>query len=217
MKGMLVTFEGQDGSGKSTLLHLVDAELRQRGFSVVVVPEFSNRVVGKFLQETLTQNKFLRLNTFGPSALTETMYVLSDLYSQDEFEIVPAFRDGAIVVKERHVDSILACQLPKIAEDYPQSNAEQIFQWLRQTCNQLTQPDLTVFLRVSDETLHRRIEARGEQVAESDFAVFRKRQEIYDRLAVENSGRWFEIVNDGEPQDAVQTVVEQVMRRTAAH
>lgn len=128
MKGLLVTFEGQDGSGKSTLLRLVDAELRQRGLLVVVVPEFSDRVVGKFLQETLEKNKFLRLNTSGPSALTETMYVLSDLYSQDEFEIVPALRAGAVVVKERHVDSILACQIPKITDDYPQSSAEQMFQ-----------------------------------------------------------------------------------------
>jgi dTMP kinase len=217
MKGLLVTFEGQDGSGKSTLLRLVDAELRQRGFSVVVVPEFSDRVVGKFLQETLEQNKFLRLNSSGPSALTETMYVLSDLYSQDEFEIVPALRAGAVVVKERHVDSILACQLPKIADDYLQSSAEQMFQWLRQTCNQLTQPDLTVFLRVSDEALQKRIEARGEQATESDLAVFKKRQVVYNRLAVENSGRWFEIANDGEPQEAVQTVVEEVMRRTVAY
>jgi len=175
MKGLLITFEGQDGSGKSTLLCLVDAELRQRGFSIVVVSEFSDRMVSKFLQETLTQNKFLRLNTSGPSALTETMYVLSDLYSQDEFEIVPALRDGAIVVKERHVDSILACQLPKIVDDYLQSNVEQVFQWLRQTYSQLTQPDLTVFLRVSDEALRRHIEGRGEQITESDFTVFRKR------------------------------------------
>lgn len=217
MKGLLVTFEGQDGSGKSTLLRLVDAELRQRGFSVVVVPEFSDRVIGKFLQETLTQNKFLRLNTSGPSALTETMYVLSDLCSQDEFEIVSALRNKAIVIKERHVDSILACQLPKIADDYPQSNAEQMFQWLLQTCNQLTQPDLTFFLRVSNEALRRRIEARGEQATENDFAVFRKRQKIYDRLAVENTGCWFEITNNGKPHDVVQAVVEEVMRRTAAH
>lgn len=145
------------------------------------------------------------------------MYVLSDLYSQDEFEIVPALRNGAVVVKERHVDSILACQLPKITDDYLQGNAEQIVQWLRQTCNQPTQPDLTVFLNVSDETLQRRIEARGEQATENDFAVFRKRQEIYDRLAVENRSRWFEIVNDDEPQDVVQIVVEEMMRRTTAH
>ena len=98
MKGLLVTFEGQDGSGKSTLLKLVKARLKQENFAVVVVPEFSSRVLGRFLQEILMQNKFLRLNSTGPSALTETMYILSDLYSQDELEIRPALQQGMVVI-----------------------------------------------------------------------------------------------------------------------
>jgi len=216
MKGLLVTFEGQDGSGKSTLLRLVETSAREKGLTIVAVSEFSDRVIGKFLQETLTQNKFLRLNDSGPSALTETMYVLSDLYSQDEFEIVPALRQGAVVIKERHVDSIVACQLPKIAADYPQSDAERMFRWLQQACGQLTQPGLTVFLRVSDEKLKDRIEGRGEQVAESDLAVFKERQVIYDRLAIENQHPWLEVVNDAEPQAVVEIVVNEMMRRLAA-
>lgn len=70
-------------------------------------------------------------------------------------------------------------------------------------------------MRVSDEALKKRIEARGEHATESDFAVFKKRQEIYNRLAIENGGRWLEIANDGEPQEALQTVVGEVMWRTA--
>ncbi len=217
MKGLLVTFEGQDGSGKSTLLQLVETQLQQKGLPVLVVPEFSSRVVGKFLQETLTRNKFLRLNDSGPSALTETMYLLSDLYSQDEFEIKPALQQGKVIIKERHVDSILACQLPKISDDYAQSDTEQMFQWLHQSCSQLTQPDLTVFLRVSDEELKKRIKARGEQATESDFAVFRKRQAIYDRLAAENQHRWLQVVNNDKPRAAVQAISEEVVRRITTH
>lgn len=213
MKGLLVTFEGQDGSGKSTLLKLVDARLKQEDFSVFVVPEFSSRVLGKFLQEVLMQNKFLRLNSAGPSALTETMYILSDLYSQDELEIRPALQQGKVVIKERHIDSILACQLPKIVEDYPECDAEQVFQWLYHICDQLTKPDLTVFLRVSDAELKQRIESRGEQATESDFAVFEKRQTIYNRLAAENRHRWLEVMNEEDPQVATQTIFKEVKRR----
>ncbi len=216
MKGLLVTFEGQDGSGKSTLLKLVKARLKQENFAVVVVPEFSSRVLGRFLQEILMQNKFLRLNSTGPSALTETMYILSDLYSQDELEIRPALQQGMVVIKERHIDSILACQLPKIVKDYPESDSEQVFQWLCHICGQLTEPDLTVFLRVSDAELKRRIESRGEQATENDFAVFKKRQKIYDRLAAENRHRWLEVMNEGNPQAAVQIIFEEVERRLGA-
>jgi thymidylate kinase len=166
-----------------------------------------------FLQEILEKNKFLRLNTPELSAFTETMYILSDLYSQDEFEIAPALRSGAVVIKERHIDSILACQFPKIIEDYPKSNEEDVYAWLQHTCGRLNQPDLTVFLRVSDSVLHDRICARGERVTASDLTVFKKRQVMYNRLAVDNRNRWFEFVNDGLLQDAVQTIVGEVMRR----
>lgn len=216
MKGLLVTFEGQDGSGKSTLLKLVAARLKQEDFSVLVVPEFSPRVLGKFLQEILMQNKFLRLNSAGPSALTETMYILSDIYSQDELEIRPALQQGTIIIKERHLDSILACQLPKIAEDYPESDSEQLFQWLCHACDQLTEPDLTVFLRVSDAELKQRIESRGEQATESDFVIFEKRQTIYDRLAAENRHRWLKVGNDEDPQAAAQIIFEEVRCRLGA-
>lgn len=71
MRGMLVTFEGQDGCGKSTLLPLVEQILSQGGVAVVTVPEFSNGIVGRFLQETLLHSKFLRLNIGGLSAITK--------------------------------------------------------------------------------------------------------------------------------------------------
>ena len=213
MKGLLVTLEGQDGSGKSTLLDIISTQLEQENLSVLVVPEFSSRVVGRLLQETLTQNKFLRLNDFGVSALTETLYVLADLYSQDEFEIRSALQQGAVVVKERHVDSIFACQLPKIVNDYPMSDEEQVFQWLRHMCSQLTEPDLTVFLSVSDEELGRRIKMRGEQVSADDFTVFRERQVIYDRVATEDQHRWLEVINDGNPQITAQIVLREITQR----
>lgn len=217
MSALFVTFEGQDGSGKSKLLRFVTARLKQIGLAGLIVPEFSSRVVGRFLQETLVENKFIRLNGPGPSALTETLYILSDLYSQDEFEIKPALHQGAIVVKERHLDSILACQLPKIMGDYPANDAEQIFQWLHCICSQLTVPDLTIFLRVSDEELRKRIKARGEQATTNDFAVFRNRQTIYDRLAAENQHRWFEVINDGNPQDTMEIILGEIIRRLTVH
>lgn len=211
--GLLVTFEGQDGSGKSTLLGLTADALRQQNVSVLVVPEFSANVIGEFLKRTLAENKFLRLNTAGPSALTETMYILSDLYSQDELEIRPALQRGLVVIKERHIDSILACQIPKIIDDYPSSDADRLFQWLTHASAQLTEPDLTFFLCVQEEVLRERITARGEQVSESDFVIFKRRQAIYDRLAAENQKRWITLSNDGDSVENTQAITAHALRR----
>lgn len=213
MRGILVTFEGQDGCGKSTLLPLVEQILSQGGVAVVTVPEFSDGIVGRFLQETLLHNKFLRLNAGGISAITETMYVLSDLYAQHESEILPALQRGAVVLKERHIDSVVACQVPKIFEDYPNSDVDSIFEWLIHSCGQLHEPQLTVFLRVSGLELKRRIEGRGERVTESDLHVFEQRQRLYDRMAAKNLHRWFSVANDGGVIDTAQTIAREIARK----
>lgn len=210
MNGLLITFEGQDGSGKSTLLHLTAEFLKQRGVLVVVISEFSNNVVGSFLRASLEKNKFLRLDFSEPTAFTETMYVLSDLYSQDESEIRPAIHKGFVVLKERHIDSIFACQIPKILDDYPSSDTEKLFRWISATSSRITVPDLTFLLDVKKEILRQRIEKRGEQVSESDFLVFERRQTIYDRLASENQNRWVTLANNGDPFETLQTIVNHI-------
>lgn len=212
MTGLLVTFEGQDGSGKSTLLQLAAARLKQEDIPVVIVPEFSSGPLGTFLKNSLRQNKFLRFNKGVPSAITETMAVVADLYWQDELEIRPALRQDCVVLKERHIDSVLACQIPKIVDDYPSYGAEMLFRWLVCICSRLAKPDLTCFLDVESRLLAERITARGEQVAADDFRVFVNRQVIYDRLAAENQHRWVRVLNSGDTADAVQIIIRQINR-----
>ena len=211
INGLLITFEGQDGSGKSTLLQLTAELLRQKGVLVVVIPEFSNNVVGNFLRASLEKNKFLRLDFPGPTAFTETMYVLSDLCSQDESEIKPAIHKGFLVLKERHVDSIFACQIPKIIDDYPASDVEQLFTWLAHASSMLTHPNMTFFLDVGKELMVKRINARGEYVSKDDLIVFGYRQVIYDRLAKSNQARWINFPNDGNPNDVAGDIANRIL------
>lgn len=211
MKGLFVTFDGHDGSGKSTLLRLTAEWLVAESISMIIVPEFSTNIVGEFLKNILKKNKFLRLSEVNPSAFTETLYVLADLYSQDEMEIRPAIKQGKIILKERHADSILACQIPKILDDYPLKDSERLFNWLKQTLDYLTKPDLSFFLQVKDEILKERIKARGEQVCINDFSIFKKRQAIYNRLAFDNRKRWIALNNDGDFSDAMQVIRSYIL------
>jgi len=210
MKGLLVTFEGQDGSGKSTLLRLVAEELEAKKVPTLVVPEFSSNVVGEFLKSIIRKNKFLRLNEPKPTAFTETLYILADLYSQDELDIRPAIEQGRVVLKERHVDSVLACQIPKIMNDYPLEEEKRLFKWLEQASANLLEPNLTFFLQVKDEMLKDRIEARGELTDKNDFIVFRRRMAIYSRIADKKRKRWVVLNNEGSFSDSVQTIVAKI-------
>lgn len=209
-EGLLVSFEGQDGSGKSTLLVQVGETLRDRGHDVEIVPEFSERLIGSYLVNHLSNNKFLRMNNDGASALTETLYIVADLYSQDEFDIQPALTKGKIVLKERHFDSILACQLPKILADYPDRKEDELMRWLMRLCVNLKEPDLTVFLDVPETELHNRIFGRGEAVTDSDITVFRSRQVIYEQIAAKGMKRWMTVDNQPSPGKTTDAIIQEV-------
>lgn len=207
---LLLSFEGQDGSGKSTLLELVGAALEENGYAVEIVPEFSERVIGSYLVNQLTENKFLRMNRDGTSALTETLYIVADLYSQDEFDIKPALAQGKVVLKERHLDSIFACQFPNILADYPDIKEGELTEWLNSLCSNLKEPDLTVFLDVPETELRNRIIGRGEALSESDIAVFKSRQAIYDRIAATRIKRWMRADNRHSPDQTAEVIIGKI-------
>jgi len=211
MSGLLVVFEGQDGAGKSTLLTLTAEQLNKDGYPIVVVPEFSLNVLGEYFKKLLKENKFLRLNTSEPSALTETMYVLADLYSQDELEIKPAVKSGKIVLKERHIDSILACQIPKIMDDYSSEKVSSLLSWLIESSSYLTKPDLRLFLEVNKKLLQKRIIERGGSVSKDDLRIFGKRQEIYSQLIKQNN--WLRLSNNGDVKSAALFVVREIIKQ----
>jgi thymidylate kinase len=205
---MLVSLEGQDGSGKTTLLPMLVSALAEHKVPAIGVAEFSDGLVGRFVRDLLAREKFLRWE----GALSETMHLLADLYSQDELLIRPALQARRVVLKDRYLHSIVACQLPKILSDYPEQDEHQVYAWLKQLCARLTYPALTVFLSVGESTLQQRLTMRGEPPSTSDWAVFKARERIYNRLANEQPECWLIVPNDGDPQPAIRTIVSEILR-----
>ena len=112
---MLIAFEGQDGAGKTSLLHASFRELERQGLPVVAVPEFSDSPIALRLLDALARDKFLRSVPGDEStALTRAMDIAADLYYFDERVIGPAMDSGCIVLKDRHVGSILSTLAPTL-------------------------------------------------------------------------------------------------------
>lgn len=150
------------------------------------------------------------MNNDSASALTETLYIVADLYSQDEFDIKPALAQGKVVLKERRLDSVLACQIPKIPADYPDREEGELMRWLVSLCSNLREPDLTVFLDVPELELLNRVLGRGEALSEGDIAVFRSRQAIYEQIAATGIQRWMKLDNQNSSNQAAEVIVEKV-------
>ena len=205
-KGYLVSFEGQDASGKSALLHRVDNQLRKRGYKTKVVEEFSASEMGESLRKKLTQDKFLRFGEPLPTAFAETMRVVADLYYQDELEISPAIAEGKVVLKERHIDTIFACQIPKIRCDYPEANFADLWTWVKELTRNLYIPHLTFLLSLPRIVQVARIKGRGETASGDDLRIFEERDRIYSRLAKEHKDRIVIFDNNKSVQKATDEI-----------
>ena len=143
--------------------------------------------------------------------ISGAMYIIADLYYQDEHEIKPKLNEGKIVLKERHIDSLFACEIPKIKDEYPNLDTESLYNWIESVSIHLYKPDLTFLLIVPNDILIERIRRRGEFVSDEDLRVFAEREKIYRRLAEKEKGRIVVFDNNKEIEKAVEEIVERIL------
>ncbi len=214
---MLVTFEGQDGAGKTTLLLATAAALTAQGVYNVVVREFSTASTGRRLLDALSRDKFLRpAPDEDATHLTRALDVIADLLYQDEAEVSPALASGAVVLKDRHVDTVLSTQA--VALTNHGWAVPQALQWLEQVCSALAhRPDLTVHVQAPlavrlDRLRHRArdlTEDRANDVDENDVVIFDSRDAVMRDLTAREPGR-FVLVPNGEA--AIELGTERILR-----
>ena len=144
--GKFIVVEGLDGSGQSTQVQLLSDFLMQNGYSVVSTKEpTKDSEAGKKIRQVLDKN-------------TEVapMY-LQELFIQDRREhldnlIIPALRDGKMVISDRYFFSTFAFGASSGV------NLEELIE-LNQD---FLMPDLTFILGVSPEVCIERMGKRGE-------------------------------------------------------
>lgn len=103
--GALITFEGAEGSGKSTQIRFAVRFLRQKGYPVLLLREPGGTSTGEAVREILLDRKLRRMK-----AETELLLYLAARSELVREKIMPALRQGKIVVLDRYEDSTLAYQ-----------------------------------------------------------------------------------------------------------
>jgi thymidylate kinase len=210
---MLVSFEGPDGAGKTTVLTAVAAKLRRRGREVVAVEEFSASSYGVRLLDALAVDKFLRpVAGQDATAVTRALEVVADLYFLDARVIGPAAARGAIVVKDRHVDTVLYTLTPALLDAGVFADQEPALAWLQALFMPLqVPPSLTVYVDAPLQERLRRIgsrrrhlvEDRADQVNDDDLRVFEARDAIARRLIAAEPNRFLVVENSSRPVDVL--------------
>jgi len=142
-----IVFEGLDGSGQSTQSKLLAQYLTEQGRPVVLTKEPTlDSQAGKKIREILDEKTVIE-----PAKLQE-------LFVEDRREhlknlIIPALKEGKIVISDRYFFSTLA---------YGAIDLD--LEWLIKINDEFLLPDIILILAVKPETAIERIKNRGDEI-----------------------------------------------------
>lgn len=219
VEGYFASFEGQDGCGKTTVIRGVAERLCSLGHRTHTIGEFSQAHFGDYLLHALSEDKFLRVKAGHKTSLTQAFAVLTDLMYLTEYEIMPKLAEGNIVLKDRYVDTLLACQLPAVLEEYGAGKGH-LYEWFAQVAAiSPAAPDTTFYLDVPLDVRIKRIqerdrafkEHRANEVSSEDVRVFGAREQAYRRIAADNPKRFKVIGNARDIESTVGKITEAIL------
>ncbi len=154
--GIFVVVEGIDVSGSTTHTKLLGKALRQRGLKVVETCEPSPGPIGALIRQVLQRRLFVADAT-GPRAFAwSTMALLFAADRMDHLDstVVPALREGAVVLSDRYDLSSLAYQ------SVTAPNGDKVVPWIRELNAAALRPDLTIVIDVPFEVAEERRRSR---------------------------------------------------------
>lgn len=138
MKGYFITFEGGEGSGKSTQLSLLKDYLENSGCRYIYTREPGGTEIAEDIRKIL-------LSIHGEKMCDECEALLfaAARVQHIKSRILPAIKEGNIVVCDRYVDSSMAYQ------GYARGLGDKMIENVNYYAYENCMPDVTFFLDVS--------------------------------------------------------------------
>ena len=198
---MFITFEGPEGCGKSTHSKKLKSYLEGKGHKVLLTLEPGGTQVGKHIRDILLDPQ---------SVLDETTEVY--LFAADRSEhvskiILPALKDGKIVISDRFVDSTLAYQIG--GRGLP----EDLVRYVNMISSKGLIPDLTLLLDVSPEIGLKRATQVGslDRFEKEKIQFHKKVREKYLEIAKNDVKRIKIVKTDNKEIEEIQEEVRKLV------
>ena len=142
-QGAFICIEGLDGCGKTTQAKLLAKKLG-KSHNAVYTAEPSRGKIGTYIRNSYLYGE-KRL-----SIVLEALLFAADRIEHLENEVLPALREGHLVISDRYIYSSLAYQ----------GAAGLSLEWIETVNEHARKPDLAVFVDVDLETVIRRLKAQ---------------------------------------------------------
>lgn len=199
--GLLISLEGVDGSGKSTLATSLFQELSKRDLPAILTKEPGGTPLGDLIRPVVLQ----RNCRIDPKA----EYLLFAAGRAQHFDelVLPALKNGSIVISDRMADSSLVYQ------GYGRGLGLTMLETINTWAMSNRTPDITFYLRLSVDQALERIALRNKNI--TDFE---------EKELLQKSINGFEAIFKNKPHvitldatETPQTLLEQALTAVLTH
>lgn len=105
MSGIFITFEGGEGSGKTTIASLVEKQLTQEGYKVILTREPGGVEIAEKIRDIIVDPKNTKIDR-----KTEALLYAASRRQHLVEKVIPALENDYIVICDRFIDSSLVYQ-----------------------------------------------------------------------------------------------------------
>ena len=204
MSGKFITFEGPEGGGKSTQLKLLSDYLDEQGVEHITTREPGGTAISEQIRNILLNPEHLSLTD-----RTELLLMLAARAQHTEEVLLPALKEGKIVLCDRYNDSTIAYQ--SFGDDYELEQAWKL-------CNMASWglvPDRTYLFDIDPEQgiersrgVHKQNSSQGnvDRMEAKDLAFHQKVRQGFLTLAEREPDR-FLVLDATRPVEEVQQII----------
>ncbi len=203
---MFITFEGGEGSGKSTAIKALVKRLETEGHSVVLTREPGGTPISEQIREIILNKKNVEMD-----GMTEALLYAASRRQHIQEKILPALKEGKIVLCDRYLDSSLAYQGGARG-----LGIDRVYE-LNQFATEGLLPDITVFFALDPKIGLARIGANANrEVNRLDVEKMEFHQRVYDsfmELARRFPDRYLIIDASKGPEEVANATYEAIQQK----
>ena len=151
-KGFLVSLEGPEGAGKTSVLEALIPILEDRGVEVLTTREPGGVLIGEKIREVILDPSHTQMDP-----KTELLLYIASRRQHLVEKVLPALKDGKLVIMDRFIDSSLAYQ------GFGRGLDIDAIDWLNEFATDGLKPDLTLYFDIEVEEGLARIAANSDR------------------------------------------------------
>lgn len=192
---LFITFEGGEGCGKSLQAKRLFKRLEVLGIPVLLTREPGGTPLGERI------SRWLKWSHPDITPLTELMLFNASRAQLVAEVIMPALKEGKIVICDRYTDSTIAYQ------SYGRGLDLEMVRTLNRDATQGLKPTLTFLLDIpAEDGLARKGDRKQDRFEQEKISFHRRVRQGYLKLALEEPERWL-VIDATQSKDKVTQII----------